>query len=207
MTLPCQLILASASPRRRELLAQLGFSKPDFSFISLSADIDESHKLGESPQTFVVRLAVEKAQAGLALFNADTQVAVEGKLLSPLVLGSDTIVVLGDKILGKPADEADALKILSELSGHMHIVMTAVALTDGVNTSIRLVETKVKFCELSEVDILAYIATGEPMDKAGAYGIQALGGSFVESIEGSYSSVVGLPMVETRTLLREMSVL
>ncbi|GGI68871.1 Maf-like protein [Shewanella hanedai] len=198
-----QLILASASPRRRELLAQLGFSKPDFSFISLSADIDESHQLGESPQTFVVRLAVEKAQAGLVLFNADA----ENKSSSPLVLGSDTIVVLGDKILGKPVNEADALKILSDLSGHMHVVMTAVALTDGVNTVTCLVETKVQFCELTEADILAYIATGEPMDKAGAYGIQALGGSFVERIEGSYSAVVGLPMVETRALLREMSVL
>ena len=149
-----QLILASASPRRRELLAQLGFSKPDFSFISLSADIDESHQLGESPQTFVVRLAVEKAQAGLVLFNADA--GIENKS-SPLVLGSDTIVVLGDKILGKPVNEADALKILSDLSGHMHVVMTAVALTDGVNTVTCLVETKVQFCELTEADILAYI--------------------------------------------------
>ncbi len=200
-----QLILASASPRRRDLLAQLGFSKPDFSFISLSADIDESHQLGESPQTFVVRLAVEKAQAGLVLFNAGA--GIENKSSSPLVLGSDTIVVLGDKILGKPVNEADALKILSDLSGHMHVVMTAVALTDGVNTVTCLVETKVQFCELTEADILAYIATGEPMDKAGAYGIQALGGSFVERIEGSYSAVVGLPMVETRALLREMSVL
>jgi septum formation protein len=198
-----QLILASASPRRRELLAQLGFSKPDFSFVSLATDIDESHQLGESPQTFVVRLAAEKAQAGLVLFNA----GAESKLSPPLVLGSDTIVVLGDKILGKPLDEADAVKILSNLSGHMHIVMTAVALTDGVNIRTCLVKTKVKFCELSQADILAYIATGEPMDKAGAYGIQAIGGSFVECIEGSYSSVVGLPMVETRALLRDMKVL
>lgn len=205
MTLSCQLILASASPRRRELLAQLGFSKPDFSFISLSADIDESHTLGESPQAFVVRLAIEKAQAGLALFNADA--SVDSKLSPSLVLGSDTIVVLGDRILGKPVNEADALKILSDLSGHIHVVMTAVALTDGVKTLTRLVETKVTFCELSQADILSYIATGEPMDKAGAYGIQALGGSFVERIDGSYSAVVGLPMVETRALLREMNVL
>lgn len=205
MAQSCQLILASASPRRRELLAQLGFSKPDFSFISLSADIDESHKLGESPQTFVVRLAIEKAQAGLALFNADA--SVDSKLSPALVLGSDTIVVLGDRILGKPVNEADALKILSDLSGHMHVVMTAVALTDGVKTLTCLVETKVTFCALSQADILAYIATGEPMDKAGAYGIQALGGSFVERIDGSYSAVVGLPMVETRSLLREMNIL
>ncbi|WP_064791248.1 Maf family protein [Shewanella woodyi] len=200
-----QLILASASPRRKELLAQLGFSRSDFNFTALAADIDESHQFGESPQDFVVRLAVEKAQAGLALFNASA--SVESQLSTVLVLGSDTIVVLGDKILGKPVDEIDALKTLSELSGHMHCVMTAVAVTDGETVLTRLVETQVQFCELSEADILAYIATGEPMDKAGSYGIQALGGSFVERIEGSYSAVVGLPMVETRELLREMNVL
>lgn len=193
-----RLVLASASPRRKELLTQLGFSAPGFSFDTLSADIDETHQAGESPQVFVSRLAVEKAAAGLALCD---------NLIAPVVLGSDTIVVLGEQILGKPVDEADALKMLTELSGHIHSVMTAVALTDGKTTLTRLVETKVQFCQLDEQDILAYIATGEPMDKAGAYGIQALGGSFVERIEGSYSAVVGLPMVETRELLKEMKVL
>lgn len=200
-----QLILASASPRRKELLAQLGFSQPGFSFLTLPADIDETHQLAESPQAFVVRLAVEKAQAGLSLFNAD--VYINNKPSHTVVLGSDTIVVLGAKILGKPKNEADALNILSELSGHMHSVITAVALIDSERILTRLVETKVQFCRLSQADILAYIATGEPMDKAGAYGIQALGGSFVERIEGSYSAVVGLPMVETRQLLREMKIL
>ncbi|AQS40405.1 MAF protein [Shewanella psychrophila] len=193
-----QLVLASASPRRKEILTQLGFSRADFSFITLSADIDESHIFGETPQVFVSRLAIEKALAGLDLCQ------VKG---TAVVLGSDTIVVLGDTILGKPADEADALKMLSQLSGEIHSVMTAVALTDGNKTVTSLVETKVQFCQLTEQDILAYIATGEPMDKAGAYGIQALGGSFVERIEGSYSAVVGLPMVETRALLQEMNII
>ena len=192
-----ELVLASASPRRKELLSQLGFSRSDFSFTTLSADIDESHIAGETPEVFVLRLAVEKAQAGLALTQVDDAV----------VLGSDTIVVLGDKILGKPVDEADAMAMLSQLSGETHHVMTAVALTDGTTTVTRLVETKVTFSQLSEQDIQAYIATGEPMDKAGAYGIQALGGSFVARIDGSYSAVVGLPMVETRELLKEMKVL
>ena len=200
-----QLILASASPRRKALLAQLGFSQPSFSFLTLPADIDETHHLAESPQAFVVRLAIEKAQAGKSLFDADTN--LDNQPSRTVVLGSDTIVVLGDKILGKPKNEAEALNILSELSGHMHSVITAVALIDGEKVLSRLVETQVQFCLLSQTDILAYIATGEPMDKAGAYGIQAFGGSFVERIEGSYSAVVGLPMVETRQLLREMNIL
>lgn len=192
-----ELVLASASPRRKELLSQLGFSRSDFSFTTLSADIDESHLAGETAEVFVLRLAVEKAQAGLALTPVDNAV----------VLGSDTIVVLGDKILGKPIDEADAMAMLSQLSGETHHVMTAVALTDGTTTVTRLVETKVTFSQLNEQDIQAYIATGEPMDKAGAYGIQALGGSFVARIDGSYSAVVGLPMVETRELLKEMKII
>ncbi|MGS0682578.1 Maf family protein [Shewanella sp. 125m-7] len=201
-----KLVLASGSPRRKELLGQLGFlstnSATPFSFEILAADIDESHQAGESAETFVVRLAEEKALAGLALYGVRT-----GANKPAVVLGSDTIVVLGDAILGKPTDEANAAKILASLSGKTHQVMTAVALTDGVKTISRLVKTQVRFCTLSEADILAYIATQEPMDKAGAYGIQGLGGNFVEAIEGSYSAVVGLPLVETRALLCEMQVL
>ncbi|MCG9730284.1 Maf-like protein [Shewanella sp. Isolate13] len=197
-----KLVLASGSPRRKELLSQLAFlnTKADvpFEFEILAADIDESHKHGESADTFVLRLAQEKALAGLALFGTDKQA---------VVLGSDTIVVQGETILGKPKDEADAAAILASLSGQSHRVMTAVALTDGIKTVSRLVTTKVQFCELTQADILSYIATGEPMDKAGAYGIQGLGGNFVEAIEGSYSAVVGLPLVETRALLCEMQVL
>lgn len=191
------LVLASASPRRRELLAQIGMADPEFRFEVLAADIDESHQTGETAAQFVQRLAVEKAQAGLALYGQSPAV----------VLGSDTIVVLDGQILGKPVDEADAKQMLQQLSGREHSVMTAVAVTDGAKTLSCLVETKVQFCGLTQQDILAYIATQEPMDKAGAYGIQGLGGCFVEAIKGSYSAVVGLPLVETKALLREMQVL
>ncbi|MGS0674963.1 Maf family protein [Shewanella sp. 0m-4] len=201
-----KLVLASGSPRRKELLGQLGFlntnSASPFEFEILAADIDESHQAGESAEAFVLRLAEEKALAGLALYRAES-----GADNQAVVLGSDTIVVQGDIILGKPKDEADAAQILASLSGLQHQVMTAVALTDGTKTVSRLVKTKVQFCQLTQADILAYIATGEPMDKAGAYGIQGLGGSFVEAIEGSYSAVVGLPLVETRALLCEMQIL
>ena len=197
-----KLVLASGSPRRKELLSQLGFLKTDkdtpFEFDILAADIDESHQQGESAEEFVQRLAQEKALAGLALYGNDKKA---------IVLGSDTIVVQGETILGKPTDAANAAEILASLSGKRHQVMTAVALTDGTKTISRLVITQVQFCELTEADILAYIATGEPMDKAGAYGIQGLGGNFVEAIDGSYSAVVGLPLVETRALLCEMQVL
>ena len=191
------LVLASASPRRRELLAQLGMRDEQFKFDVLAADIDETHIEGETARGFVERLAIEKAQAGLALYGQPDAV----------VLGSDTIVVLDEHILGKPKDEADAKNILEQLSGRQHSVMTAVAVTNGTQTLSTLVETKVQFCGLTEQDILAYIATGEPMDKAGAYGIQGLGGCFVQGIEGSYSAVVGLPLVETRALLIQMQAL
>lgn len=197
-----KLVLASASPRRKELLAQLSFlnatENASFNFDILATDIDESHRSGELAADFVVRLATEKALAGLNLHPDNGQI---------VVLGSDTIVVLGDKILGKPTDDADAKAMLTQLSGQAHQVMTAIAVTDGVKTLSKLVITGVKFCTMTEADILAYIATREPMDKAGAYGIQGLGGSFVEAIEGSYSAVVGLPLVETRALLCEMKVL
>jgi septum formation protein len=191
------LVLASASPRRQALLAQLGMGDEQFSFDVLSADIDETHIAGETPKAFVLRLAIEKAQAGLALQPKPAAV----------VLGSDTIVVFDEHILGKPKDEADAKKMLEQLSGRQHSVMTAVAVTDGKQTLSALVETKVQFCSLTARDIAAYIATGEPMDKAGAYGIQGLGGCFVQGIEGSYSAVVGLPLVETKALLTQMQVL
>ncbi|MBB1390639.1 septum formation inhibitor Maf [Shewanella sp. SG44-6] len=185
-------VLASTSPRRKELLAQAGFSQADFSFQLVAPDIDETPRLTETPQQYVCRLAVEKAQAGLAL---------SGHIIAPKVLGSDTIVVLNDQILGKPIDQDDAKRMLTLLSGKTHEVMTAVALTDGEQTFSRLCRTQVSFCDLSAADIDAYVASGEPMDKAGAYGIQALGGCFVQSISGSYSAVVGLPLVETRELL------
>lgn len=196
------LVLASTSPRRKELLAQIGFGRPEFSFTQVAPDIDETVQQGEAPRDYVRRLAAEKAQAGLTLCADMSQ---------PAVLGSDTIVVLENQILGKPLDVADAKQTLSELSGRTHTVMTAVALTykagesDSIlKTSVRLVETQVRFCALSTADIEAYVASKEPMDKAGSYGIQGLGGCFVAAIEGSYSGVVGLPLVETRELLAEI---
>jgi len=196
------LVLASTSPRRKELLAQIGFGRPEFSFTQVAPDIDETVQQGEAPRDYVRRLAAEKAQAGLALCADMSQ---------PAVLGSDTIVVLENQILGKPLDVADAKQTLSALSGRTHPVMPAVALPynageseSTLKTSVGLVETQVRFCALSTTDIEAYVASKEPMDKAGSYGIQGLGGCFVAAIEGSYSGVVGLPLVETRELLAEV---
>ncbi len=195
------LVLASTSPRRKELLAHIGLGRPEFCFTQVAPDIDETVQQGEAPRDYVRRLAAEKAHAGLALCADMSQ---------PAVLGSDTIVVLENQILGKPLDVADAKRTLSELSGRTHTVMTAVALTYQADadlsfkTSVRLVETQVRFCVLSAADIEAYVASKEPMDKAGSYGIQGLGGCFVAAIEGSYSGVVGLPLVETRELLAEV---
>lgn len=191
------LILASASPRRRELLAQLGLGNAAFQFSVQPADIDESLRAGEAPAPFVSRLALEKAQAGLAA-SADA---------NAVVLGSDTIVVCDDTILGKPADSAEAFAMLSSLSGRTHQVMTAVALCSAARTESVLVCTEVTFTALTAAQIHAYIASGEPMDKAGAYGIQGLGGSFVKQLQGSYSAVVGLPLVETRELLQKMHII
>ncbi|WP_394129343.1 Maf family protein [Shewanella maritima] len=185
-------VLASTSPRRKSLLQQAGFTQSQFQFELVAPDIDESMQGQEQPLQFVERLAIEKAQAGLKLSQQFT---------APKVLGSDTIVVLDGEVLGKPKNVADATAMLKRLSGQTHQVMTAVAITDGDQTHVRNCITEVSFCEISDEDIAAYIATQEPMDKAGSYGIQALGGCFVRSINGSYSAVVGLPLVETRELL------
>jgi septum formation protein len=189
-------VLASTSPRRKQLFAQAGFSIADFSFEQVSPDIDETPLANESAADYVVRLALEKAQAGLLLVPT---------LTDAKVLGSDTSVVLEGKILGKPQNAADAKHILRQLSGHTHQVMTGVAMTDGTHAYSRLCVTDVTFCHITDDEIDTYIATQEPMDKAGAYGIQALGGCFVETIKGSYSAVVGLPLVETRQLMQLMA--
>lgn len=195
------LVLASASPRRQQLLTELTFAKADFKFATVIPNIDESYQ-GETPYQFVSRLAQEKAQAGFALYLGD---GVNSAYVP--VLGADTIVVLGDKILGKPKDKLDAMQTLMQLSGKTHCVMTAVALYYKEKMTTHVVSTQVTFCDLNQADIQHYIDTGEPLDKAGSYGIQALGGSFVRAIEGSYSAVVGLPMVETRELLTQFNIL
>jgi septum formation protein len=179
------LYLASGSPRRQELLTQLGVS-----FERLVPGIEEQREAQEGAQHYVARLAREKALAGVALATRDLP-----------VLGADTIVVLNGEVLEKPRDAEHAAAMLRQLSGQTHQVMTAVALADSQQTIDCLVTTEVTFRVLSNEDIQGYVATGEPMDKAGAYGIQGLGGCFVRKINGSYHAVVGLPLVETYELL------
>ena len=177
-----QIVLASSSPRRRELLSML---VPHF---EVSApDIDEAHHPGESPDHYVTRLAKEKAVA-CATDNC-------------VSLGADTVVVYEGQILGKPADIDAARSVLEQLSGNVHTVFTGVGLAAGSQITSRLSATRVTFGQLLPETIETYLQTDEPWDKAGAYGIQGYAGAFVERIEGSYSGVVGLPLYDTRQLL------
>lgn len=180
-----KLILASQSPRRQELLTQLGYQ-----FSCLPADIDESVLADESPSQYVERLASQKAQY-IAKNQPDTT----------LVLGSDTCVVFQNEILGKPENLAQCVAHLSLLEGQMHQVLTAVAVVKGELSKSVVVSTEVEFKPLSLQEMHNYWHTGEPQDKAGSYGIQGIGGQFVKQINGSYSSVVGLPLYETAQLL------
>ena len=184
------IILASASPRRVELLQQIHVD-----FIQQSADIDETHQAHESPEQFVKRLSLEKAQA-IELSNP--------KKLA--VLGLDTIVVIDDVILGKPIDNSHAAEMLMLLSGKTHQVMTAVTLiTNGqIKTIVNI--SNVTFMILNKKIIEAYLQTGESFGKAGAYAIQGMAGQFVTEIQGSYSSIMGLPLYETRQLLDESGI-
>ena len=177
------LILASASPRRRQLLEQLGIPLE-----VLPSEVDERVLPGEPAQDYVLRIARAKA-ARIAAGRPDA-----------LVLAADTSVVVDGEVLGKPADADEAFGMLSRLSDREHVVMSAVALDGRERASLR-VETKVRFRRLSDQEIRWYVATGEPMDKAGAYALQGLGGALVLSIEGSVSNVVGLPLAETIGLL------
>lgn len=177
-----RVILASASPRRRELLSLLLEE-----FDCCSADIDETPIADELPEDYVLRMAVEKASAV--------------KNERGVIIGSDTVVVLSGNILQKPASVEDARGMLSALSGQTHQVMTAVAIMIDAELMTIISTTDVTFSTLEMPLIEAYLATDEPWDKAGAYGIQGIAGSFVRRIDGSYSSVVGLPLCETRELL------
>jgi septum formation protein len=187
------LYLASQSPRRRELLTQIGVEHQ-----VVSASIDESRQSGETAEEYVQRLAREKSRAGWA------QLQVLGLPAAP-VLGADTAVVVDGDILGKPNDAADAMAMLRRLSGRSHDVMTGIAIYDGVGEQVRISRTRVWFRALDDGEIARYWTTGEPADKAGAYGIQGLAATFIERIDGSYSGVVGLPLFETAELLREFS--
>ncbi len=184
------IILASASPRRRELLAQIGVR-----FHQELVEIDETPHPNEAPETYVVRLALEKARAVRARHGDD---AIP-------VLGADTAVVIDGRTLGKPADAADARAMLELLSGRRHSVFSAVALA-GRHEDVRVNESGVWFRAISSAEIDAYWRSGEPADKAGGYGIQGLGAVFVERLEGSYSGVMGLSLYETAALLNAFDI-
>lgn len=183
------LILASQSPRRREILEQLGVQ-----FSCSPADIDETPRVNERPDDYVLRLAIEKAQT-VASNNSDVW-----------VLGSDTSVILDNTILGKPQSKSHGVEMLLQLSNRSHQVMTGIALVRSDVCLSRLVTTNVNFGEITPAMAEAYWQTKEPCDKAGAYGIQGKGGVFVRSITGSYSAVVGLPVAETADLLMEADI-
>ncbi len=194
-----QLILASASPRRRELLAQIGIH-----FVVQTADVDETPLLGESAAALVERLAILKAETvwdavGASLAGDTAENRLHGKLLP--VLGSDTLGILNGELLVKPRDFPHAQQMLRQMSGQAHEILTAVALTTATGTQVRLSRSVVKFRTITDSEILAYWASGEPHDKAGAYAIQGLGAVFIEKLEGSYSGVMGLPLFETAQLL------
>lgn len=178
-----QLILASKSPRRVELLKQIGLQ-----FVVRSSDIDEVSFSGEAAEKFVERMAYEKARA--CEVNSGT-----------LVLAADTIVELDGAILGKPSHRSAGISTLLRLSGRTHRVLTGVALLKGEELSQCVVSTSVRFREIDQAEAARYWDTGEPKDKAGAYGIQGLGGVFVAQLTGSYSNVMGLPIFETAQLL------
>lgn len=185
------LYLASTSPRRAELLQQIGVP-----FQPLAVSVDESVQLGESPEVYVERLARAKAQAAQAFLTEHI----------PYALGADTTVVLDGQILGKPCNQDQGLEMLRALSGRTHQVFTAIALSSRQQCLSQWVVTEVCFRPLSESEITAYWSTGEPCDKAGAYGIQGLGAVFVQHIQGSYSAVVGLPLCETAQLLNSQGI-
>ena len=185
----CKVVLASSSPRRRDLLNLIGISHE-----VLPANIDETMRPREAPRRHAERLAREKASA-IAVRDRDR-----------ITIGADTVVVINRKVLGKPRDVADAARMLGMLSGREHTVITAVAVARGRKLRSAVEEVRVKFRRLRDDEIEAYIATGEPMDKAGAYGIQGFGATIVERVEGDYFAVMGLPLVRLIGLLRDVGV-
>lgn len=192
-----KIALASASPRRRELLAQLAVD-----FVLVKADVDETQLPGELATDYVLRLAISKARAGFQ-HQAQTGVAALP------VLGADTIVVVDGEVLGKPTDQTDFLRMMRLLSGRQHQVYTAIALVTGDLVSGErvlsdTVKTEVWFSTLTETQMLDYWHSGEPADKAGGYGIQGLASRFIPKIAGSYFAVVGLPLFETDQLLQQL---
>ncbi|HEY0462337.1 MAG TPA: Maf family protein [Pyrinomonadaceae bacterium] len=195
LTLP-KLILASGSPRRAEILTSVGWG-----FTKDSADIDETEQAGESPEDYVRRLALEKAEA------------VAQKYVEAIILGADTTVVINHQIIGKPVDFEDAKRMLKMLSGKWHEVLTGVALvktnpqsaTGNRQSIVGIERTRVKFAEMSGAEIEFLAEKGEPLDKAGAYAVQAQAALFIEGIEGDYWNVVGLPVNLVYNLIRDLA--
>lgn len=203
------LVLASGSPRRKELLSQLGYE-----FYVLVTDVEECKHAQETAEEYVKRLSLDKALAALSLLKdnpSEKQHVASGSdtvIASSLdsetvVLGSDTVVVSQGQVLEKPIDLADSKRMLTQLANDRHQVMTAVSVVSEEKQKTEIIITDVWFKPLSEKEIEQYWQTGEPCDKAGSYGIQGLGGRFVTRIEGSYYAVVGLPLFETDQLLQE----
>jgi septum formation protein len=201
---PMRLVLASASPRRAELLRAAGFE-----FETLAVDVDERVRAGERPEDYVRRLAMEKSGRAMASFvgsgfsRTRTNPPEGGSHV--LVLGADTAVVVDGDILGKPTDDRDAASMLRRLSGRTHQVMTGISLRGPTRESGRVETTTVEFSSLSEADIVWYVESGEGRDKAGAYAIQGLASRFIPLVHGSYSNVVGLPMAAVHTLVAEIA--
>lgn len=185
-----ELVLASASPRRTELLNQIGFSHRQF-----PVNIDESPQPDESPLALVTRLAAEKASTAWQRLIDESGERV--------ILASDTLIAFNGKPLGKPADRDDCFAMLRALSDKEHEVLTAISVIDKHQQKTQCVCTKVRFAPVNDAEIAAYWETGEPADKAGSYAIQGIGGQFVREVSGSVSSVIGLPLYETRCLLQE----
>jgi septum formation protein len=183
-----QLVLASASPRRAELLTAAGFT-----FDVRPADVDETPRPGEPPATYALRVAHEKAHAAAAGIHPAENDA--------WILAADTVVVVEGQILGKPSGDADARRMLAMLSGAVHEVLTAVVVRHGGSDLSEVVSTRVRFIRLSAAEIEGYVKTGEPDGKAGAYAIQGIGSRFVDWIEGSWSNVVGLPVATVYRML------
>jgi len=194
-----RIYLASRSPRRRELLKQIGVHFEVLLFREhglRGRDMEESPRPGEAPDAYVQRVAKDKAEAGWIR-------VVQRSLPRLPVLAADTEVCLGGRIFGKPADRADAIRMLLELSGREHRVLTAVALKFDASLEIIVNENVVRFRALDEIEIGQYVDTGEPLDKAGAYAIQGRAAAFIPEILGSYTGVMGLPLYETASLLRK----
>jgi septum formation protein len=189
------LVLASASPRRRELLTQAGFS-----FTVHPAHIPEDPLPAEDPIAYVTRLAREKAESVFAELSSRSSAPPR------VVLGADTTVTLDNQILAKPADSADAARMLRQLSGRTHHVITGVAVVAAGSTQVAAEVTAVRFLSLSDQEIEAYVATGEPMDKAGAYAIQGRAARWIPRIEGCYFNVVGLPLALVTALLEPLGI-